>query len=162
MQTNQNSKRIAHGAMVAALYVVLTLVFAPISFGAVQLRVSEALSIMPMFGFSAVWGLFVGCLLANILGGAVLLDVIFGSLATLIGAIGGYLLRKNRWLVPVPAIVSNAVIVPFVLKYGYGVDMPIWIMMLYVAAGEIISCYILGEIFASILKKNKNVFRKVN
>ena len=162
-----NSKRtptsfITQSAVIAAIYVVLTVVFAPISFNVMQVRISEMLTILPLFTSAAIPGLFIGCILGNLLGGAIVLDVVFGSIATLIGAVGGYLLRKNRWLVPVPAIVSNAVIVPFVLKYGYGVDMPIWIMMLYVAAGEIISCYILGEIFASILKKNKNVFRKVN
>ena len=162
-----NSKRtptsfITQSAVIAAIYVVLTVVFAPISFNVMQVRISEMLTILPLFTSAAIPGLFIGCILGNLLGGAIVLDVVFGSIATLIGAVGGYLLRKNRWLVPLPAIIANAVIVPFVLKYGYGVDMPIWIMMLYVAAGEIISCYILGEIFASLLQKNRNVFRKEN
>ena len=111
---NKTSLYIANGAMVAAIYVVLTLLFAPISYGAMQVRISEALCILPMFTSSAIPGLFVGCLLANLLGGAVIWDVIFGSLATLIGAAGSYLLRKNRWLVPIPPIAANVVIIPLV------------------------------------------------
>ena len=107
---------ITQGAAIAALYVVLTLVFAPISFGPVQLRVAEALCILPMFTPAAIPGLFIGCLIANLLGGGIVLDVVFGSLATLIGAVLGYMLRSNRWLVPLPAVIANALIVPFVLK----------------------------------------------
>ena len=149
------TSRLAQGAAIAALYVVLTLVFAPISFGAMQIRVSEILTILPLFTPAAIPGLFVGCLLANLLGGAVVLDVIFGSLATLIGAALGYVLRFNRWLVPIPAILANTVIVPLVLRHGYGVDMPLYLMAIYVAAGEIIGCYILGELFATILLRYK-------
>ena len=100
-------------------------------------------------------GLFVGCLLANILGGAVIWDVIFGSIATLIGAAIGYKLRFSRWLVPIPAIVSNTVIIPLVLRYGYGVDIPIPLLMLYIAAGEIVSCYVLGELLAEVLSRSR-------
>lgn len=151
---------ITQSAVIAAIYVVLTVVFAPISFNVMQIRISEMLTILPLFTPAAIPGLFIGCILGNLLGGAIVVDIIFGSIATLIGAIGGYALRNNRWLVPVPAIVSNAVIIPFVLKYGYGFDMPILIMLLYVAAGEIIGCYILGEILAAVLQKNKNIFKK--
>ena len=110
---------VAHAAMIAAVYVVLTMLFAPFSFRAIQVRVSEALTILPLFTPAAVPGLFVGCILANMLGGAIIWDVIFGSLATLIGAVAGMMLRKNRWLVPIPAIAANTVIVPLVLRYGY-------------------------------------------
>ena len=151
---------ITQSAVIAAIYVVLTVVFAPISFNVMQIRISEMLTILPLFTPAAIPGLFIGCILGNLLGGAIVVDIIFGSIATLIGAIGGYALRNNRWLVPIPAIVSNAVIIPFVLKYGYGFDMPILIMLLYVAAGEIIGCYILGEILAAVLQKNKNIFKK--
>ena len=85
--------------------------------------------------------------------------MIFGSLATLIGAALGYLLRKNRWLVPIPAVIANALIVPFVLKYGYGVvDTAIPILMLQILGGEIMGCYVLGEIFCSALLRRKGVF----
>ena len=150
---------ITQGAAIAALYVVLTLVFAPISFGPVQLRVAEALCILPMFTPAAIPGLFIGCLIANLLGGGIVLDVVFGSLATLIGAVLGYMLRSNRWLVPLPAVIANALIVPFVLKYGYGVvDVAVPVLMLQIAAGEILGCYVLGELFASALMKRKAIF----
>ena len=149
---------IVQGAAIAALYVVLTLIFAPISFGEMQVRISEALTILPLFTPAAIPGLFVGCLLGNLLGGAIVWDVLFGSLATLIGAVGGYLLRKYRWLVPLPTVLANGIIVPFVLRYGYGVALPIPLMMVYVAVGEIISCYGLGELLITVLQKHGNIF----
>lgn len=160
---NANRKRalfVAQGAVIAALYVVLTVVLAPISFGAMQVRLSEILAVLPMFTPAAVPGLFIGCLLGNLLGGAVIWDTVFGSLATLIGAAGGYLLRSNRWLVPLPTIAANTVIVPFVLRYAYEVNLPIPLLALYVAIGEIISCYLLGELLIALLQKRKVKFDK--
>ena len=165
-QKEQGTKRfgpafITQGAVIAALYVVLTMLFAPISFGPMQVRIAEAMTIMPLFTPAAIPGLFVGCIIANLFGGAVILDVVFGSIATLIGAVGGYLLRENRWLVPIPAILANTFIVPLVLQHGYGVSMPYWLLAVYIAVGEIIGCYILGEIFATILLKyGKRIIRK--
>ena len=153
-------KRMAQAAIIAALYVVLTLIFAPISFGEVQLRVAEVLTILPMFTSAAVPGLFLGCVIANMCAGAALIDVIAGSFATLIGAIGSYLLRSNRWLVPVPAILANALIVPLILQYGYGVKLPYLLLFGYIALGEIGGCYILGELFATLLIKHKDVLFK--
>ena len=158
--TDPRVLRITQAAAIAALYVVLTLVFAPISFGPVQLRIAEALCILPLFTASAIPGLFIGCLLANLIGGGVILDVVFGSLATLIGAALGYMLRKNRWLVPIPTVVANALIIPFVLKYGYGVvDTAIPILMVQILAGEILGAYVLGEIFGSALLKRNSIFK---
>ena len=153
--------RIAHGAIIAAVYVVLCIVFQPISYGPVQFRIAEALTIMPLFTPAAIPGLFVGCVLANILGHGVILDVIFGSIATLIGAVLGYLLRRNRWLVPIPAVVANALIIPVVLRYVYGfTDVPIALEMLYILAGEVVGCYILGELLAAILiPRRKALFK---
>ena len=151
------TRRIAHGAIIAAVYVVLCIIFQPISYGAIQFRIAEALTIMPLFTPAAIPGLFVGCILANIIGQGVIMDVIFGSLATLIGAVLGYLLRRNRWLVPIPAVVANALIIPFVLRYGYGItDIPIALEMVYILAGEVVGCYILGEVLATILMPHKN------
>lgn len=150
----------AQGALIAALYATLTVIFAPISFGPVQVRIAEALTILPMFTSAAIPGLFIGCIIANLFGGAIIWDVIFGALATLIGAAGGYRLRNNRWLVPIPTIIANGIIVPFVLKYGYGMDMPIILMMLYVSVGEIIGCYVLGEMLASALLKHGKILQK--
>ena len=156
--TRSQVLRITQGALIAALYVVLTMAFAPISFGPMQLRIAEALTILPLFTAAAVPGLFAGCILANILGGGVIWDIIFGSLATLIGAWLGYKLRENRWLVPLPAVVSNTLIIPFVLRYGYGVaDIPLPLMMVYIAAGEVAGCYILGELLGSLLLRYRGV-----
>ena len=146
--------RITQGAVIAALYVVLTLVFAPISFGPVQVRIAEALCILPMFTPAAIPGLFIGCLIANLIGGGIMLDVIFGSIATLIGAVFGYMPRSNRWLVPLPAIIANTLIVPFVLRYGYGVvDIAIPVLMFQIMVGEIAGCFVLGEILCTALQK---------
>ncbi len=147
------TKFITMSAAIAAIYVVLTIVFAPISFLAVQVRIAEALTALPMFSLAAIPGLFIGCLFGNLLGGAVVWDIVFGSIATLIGAVGSYLLRKNRWLVPIPPIVSNSLIVPFVLKYAYGMDLPIPVLILDVFIGELLGCYVLGELLISIIEK---------
>ena len=148
---NSKGTFITHAAAIAAIYVVLTLVFAPISYGEVQVRIAEALTILPFFTPAAIPGLFIGCLIANVIGGSIVLDVIFGSIATLLGAAGTWMLRKNRWLAPLPPIISNTVIVPLVLRFGYGVLLPIPLLMVFIAIGEIISCYILGELLLSVL-----------
>ncbi len=144
-------------AAIAAIYVVLTLVFAPFSYGEIQVRISEALTILPYFTPAAVPGLFIGCLIANILGGAILPDIIFGSLATLVGAVISYALRRNKFLVPIPPIVANTLVVPFVLRYGYGVESAIPFMMATVGIGEIISCGILGLGLLFALERYKGV-----
>lgn len=113
--------------------------------GVIQVRLSEALTILPVFTPAAIPGLVVGCVISNILTGAVIWDVIFGSLATLIGAVGTYLLRKrHRILYPLPPIIANTVIVPLVLTYAYGVPDALWFSALTVCAGEVISCGVLG------------------
>lgn len=148
-------------AMIAAIYVVLTYVFAPFSFGEVQIRIAEALTILPVFTPAAIPGLFVGCIVGNILGGAILPDIIFGSIATLIGAVFTYQLRnKNRFLAPLPPIISNTVIVPFVLRYGYGVALPIPFMMLTVGVGEVVGCGVLGLVLYTALNRYRNVIFK--
>lgn len=149
---------LVQGAAIAAIYVVLTLVFAPFSFGEVQVRVSEALTILPFFTPAAIPGLFVGCIIANTLGGAIPVDIVCGSLATLLGAVFTYLLRdKTKWLAPVPPIVANALIVPFVLFYGYGVPLPIPFMMVTVGIGEVLSCGVMGMIVLMALEKYRGV-----
>ena len=112
-----------------------------------------ALTILPAFTPAAIPGLVIGCLLSNTLTGCVLLDIIFGSVATLIGALGSYALRRHTWLVPIPPIVSNMIIVPFVLRYAYGATDAFPFMIATVGAGEIISCYLLGMILYGALKK---------
>ena len=161
---NKNINYLTQAAMIAAIYVVLTYVFAPFSFGEVQVRIAEALTILPVFTPAAIPGLFVGCLIGNILGGAILPDIIFGSLATLIGAFFTYQLRdKNKFLAPLPPIAANTIVVPFVLRYGYGVALPIPFMMLTVGFGEVLSCGVLGMVLYFALRKYKNiVFRPIS
>lgn len=151
---------IVQAAAIAAIYVVLTVVFAPLSFGEVQVRFAEALTILPYFTPAAIPGLFVGCIIGNFLGGAIPVDIICGSIATLIGAFGSYALRKQKFLVPVPPIMANTVIVPFVLFYGYGINLPVPLMMLSVGAGEVLSCGVLGLVILSALDRYKNVIFK--
>lgn len=154
---NKGTLFMVQAAAIAAVYVVLTTVFAAFSFGEVQVRISEALTILPVFTPAAIPGLFVGCIISNFLGGAILMDVIFGSIATLIGAVFTWKLRRSsKWLAPIPPIVANAVIVPFTLYYGYGVNLPIPFMMLTVGIGEVISCGVLGMILYEALNKYRH------
>ncbi len=151
---NKNVNFLTQAAMIAAIYVVLTYLFAPFSFGEIQVRISEALTILPLFTPAAVPGLFIGCLIGNILGGAILPDIVFGSTATLIGAALTYCLREQKpiWG-PLPPIAANTIIVPFVLRFGYGINLPIPFMMLTVGIGEVISCGILGMILYTALSR---------
>lgn len=147
----------AQAAMIAAIYVVLTVIFAPISFGQVQFRIAEALTILPVFTPAAIPGLFIGCLIGNIMGGAILPDIVVGSIATLIGAIFTYTLRNHsRFLAPIPPIISNTILVPFVLYYGYQINIPIPFQMLTVGIGEVISCGVLGMIVHTALSRYKD------
>lgn len=162
MKRNAKVLFMAQAAMIAAIYVVLTIVFAPFSFKEIQVRISEALTILPVFTPAAIPGLFIGCLLSNILGGCIVPDIIFGSIATLIGAAGTYLLRRqNLYVALLPPIVSNMVLVPFVLRFGYQVPLPIPVLMLTVGIGEVISCGILGRVLHNILAKYKAVIFKI-
>ena len=153
---NQKVMFLTRAAMIAAVYVVLSVVFAPFGTKAVQVRIAEALTILPVFSSAAVPGLFVGCLIGNMLAGSILPDVIFGSLATLIGALGTRALRRTHPVLGTfPPILSNMIIVPLVLRYGYGDPLPIPYMMLTVGIGEIISCGVLGMILYAALKPIK-------
>lgn len=155
---NKGTQFLTEAAAIGAIYVVLTLLLAPLSFGEVQIRFSEALTILPFFTPAAIPGLFIGCIIANLLGGAIPVDIIFGSIPTLIGAVFTYKLRNsNRFLAPIPPIAANAIIVPFVLRFGYGVNLPIPLMMLTVGIGEVVSCAIVGLILQTALLKYKNV-----
>lgn len=149
-------------AIIAALYVVLTVVSAMLGLAsnAIQVRLSEALTVLPYFTPAAVPGVTIGCLLANILTGAPLPDVIFGTLATFLGALGGYALRKKQYLVALPTILSNAFIIPLVLQYAYGVKDAFWFLILTVGAGEVISAGIFGGLLLYVLKKH-NLFRRL-
>ena len=155
-------KYITQSAMIAAIYVVLTLFISAFNLasGAIQIRISEALTVLPAFTPAAIPGLFIGCFISNLISGGLILDVIFGSLATLIGACGTYLLRKWKWAVPIPPILSNVLIVPFVLAYVYNLPGGVPYFMATVGIGQIISCGILGMIVYGIIAKHRNVIFK--
>ena len=141
----EKTRFISHAALIAAFYTALSLAFAPISFGPVQLRVAEALCVLPYFTPAAPVGLFVGCILANcFVSGMIWADIVFGSLATLISAMLARRFRKHKLLVPLPAVVLNALVVPLVLKFGYGFSDALWFMAATVGIGQIGACYIIG------------------
>ncbi|MCI9297723.1 MAG: QueT transporter family protein [Lachnospiraceae bacterium] len=171
---------LVQAAMIAAIYVVLTLLANAFGLAnyAIQVRFSEALTILPFFTPAAVPGLFVGCILSNILTGCLPLDTVFGSLATLIGALGTYAIGRisrkaigaarsalepqkksaiYKFLVPLPPIISNTLIVPFVLAYVYQFEGSIPYFMLTVGTGEVISCGVLGLILLFSLDRYKNI-----
>ena len=161
---NQNQTRRLHtasitqAAIIAALYIVLTFFANALGLAnyAIQVRFSESLTVLPYFTKASIPGLFIGCLLSNILTGCALPDIIFGSLATLVGSITTYALRKYKWAAPLGPIVSNAIIVPFVLLYAYGIQ-PLWLSFITVTIGEIISCGVLGMILLTTLERYRNV-----
>ena len=148
---------VTQAALIAALYVALTFVTSSfgLASGPIQLRLSEALTIQPYFTPAAVPGLFVGCILANIVSQCALWDIIFGSIATLIGAIFTRILRKHKFLAPVPPIIANVLIVPFVIANVYGSQYSIPFLMLTVGIGEILSCGVLGMVLLTALNKHK-------
>ena len=146
---------LTHGALIAALYVVLTLVANAMGLAnhAIQIRFSEALTILPLFTPAAIPGLTIGCLLSNLLTGCAPLDVLLGSIATLLGALGTYLLRGHKWLAVCCPIAANVLIVPFVLSYVYQFPGSIPYFMLTVGIGEIFSCGVLGLLLHRVLQK---------
>ena len=162
---------ITQAAIIAALYTVLTIFAASLNLasGAIQVRFSEVLTILPFFSFAGVPGVTIGCLVSNIVIGSDIFDIIFGTLATFIGAVGtwyiGILFKKTgknilKFLAPLPPIIANTIIVPFVLAYAYHVPDGIPFLMLTVGAGEVISCGILGLILLTALYPIRNkVFR---
>ena len=153
-QKSNHTLLLVQAAMIAALYVVLTYIANAMGLAssAIQIRFSEALTILPYFTPAAIPGLFVGCFLSNILTGCAIPDIIFGSIATLIGALLTRRLRKCKWLAPVPPILANTLIVPFVLLYAYGIQ-PLWLSFITVGIGEVISCGVLGMLLLIVLEK---------
>ena len=152
----QNTRHLTVAAAIAALYVVLTGLSALFGLdkGAIQFRISEALTVLPCLTPAAIPGLFVGCLLSNLLYAAALPDLIFGSLATLLGAVGTYYLgRKVKWLSALPPILSNTVIIPLVLKYAYGLEGGLLYFAVTVFVGEFVCCGLIGTLLLYHLPK---------
>lgn len=156
--TQSRVRYITLSATIAALYVVLTLISAAfgLSSGVIQLRISEALCVLVAFTPAAIPGLTIGCLISNLIASANILDIVFGSLATFLGALGGYYLRKKKWLITLPTLLSNVIIVPLVIVYGFGVkDMALPLVALTVGIGEFLSATVLGTGLLLILEKYK-------
>lgn len=159
-----SAKYIAKGGIIAALYVVFTYISYTMNLSgqlAVQLRLSEALTILPFFTSAAIPGLTIGCLLANLLTGSVVWDVVFGTLATLLGAIGTFLLRKYRFAAPIPPIISNTLIIPFVLTYAYQLPDGIPLLMLSVFLGEAICCGVLGILLQTVIIRTQGIRKMI-
>jgi uncharacterized membrane protein len=164
----KKTKFIAQAGIIAALYAVLVVLitFTPLGglmFGPVQFRVSEALTVLPYFTPAAIPGLFVGCIVSNLAGmafggGLGMLDVVFGSLATLAAAGCTYLLRRRKWLAPLPPVVINAVVVGLLLTYAYNDNLPLIVNMLSVGAGQLVVCYGLGMPLLLLLEKRRSIF----
>lgn len=165
MNNNHKSKQkamysLVYGGMTGALYTVLTLAFAPVALGPVQFRVSEALCILPYFTPAAIPGITIGCFLSNLILGAAVPDIVFGSLATLIGGFLSYRLRKYKLAVCLPPILSNTIIIPWVLKFAYGIPDFIPFMMLTVGIGEVLAVGVLGNLLLFTLERYKKlIFR---
>ncbi len=166
----RRSKKMIYGALVGAMYTVLTLLSASFGManGLIQVRISEALTILPLFTSSAIWGLFAGCIISNILTGCALWDIIFGSLATLLGAmityyIGKLKFKNSYFFAPIGPILSNTAIIPVILTYVYGLTEAYYIICLGIFAGELISAGLLGILLYLGLKRHENViFGKEN
>ncbi|MBQ9132069.1 MAG: QueT transporter family protein [Clostridia bacterium] len=165
MRTGKNRSNliyICQAGLIAALYTVLTVAIGAVGLanGAIQLRISEALCVLPFFTPAAIPGLTLGCLISNLWTGCIWQDVVFGSLATLLGAIGARALRRWSWSVPLPTVLANLFIVPPVLAYGYHAQGGIPFLMLTVGIGEILSAYVMGMILFGWLRKHGNgIFR---
>ena len=152
---------LTRGAIVAAMYVALTYVsFAfGLASGVIQLRLSEALCVLPIFLPEAVFGLTLGCFLSNLFMGSAIWDIIFGSLATLIGALGAYLLgkcpEKIKFLTTLPTVLANAIIIPPVLIFAYGATDGYPFILATVSLGEILSAGVLGTLLYYGIKKSR-------
>lgn len=148
------TNQITTGAIIAALYAALTILLAPISYGSVQFRVSEALCILPIFTPAAIPGLFIGCIISNLFNPtASMIDIIFGSLATLIAALLTRKLRGNVWLAALPPVILNGLIVGFILYYQFA--LPLFATIGQVTLGEFSVLYFLGVPLYFLLKNQK-------
>ena len=158
---NTKTKKLSRGAMIAAIYVVLTLIANALGLanGAIQVRLSEALTVLPIFFPEAIAGLGVGCFISNLITGCALPDIVFGTFATLLGAVGTRIFKKSRPLAMLCPVVSNSIIVPFVLKFAYGLG-DVWYYLAFtVCIGEVISCVVLGGLVIKMTDKHYNILK---
>ena len=170
MNQNSSVRKLVHCGVVAAIYVVLCLALQPLSYGAVQVRVAEALCLLPVFGAEYIVGVVLGCFLANLLGSTIV-DVIFGTLATLLACLVTYKLRNIRFkglaLASLPPVLFNAVIIGIEIAVMFPdptSSAPIWLACITngisVGIGELISCTVLGVVLVKLIESNA-ALRKV-
>ncbi len=154
---SKSIQNLCYAALIAAIYVALTHLsnFFGLASGAIQLRLSEALTILPLLTPAAIPGLAIGCFLANLTTGCLLWDIIGGTAATLLGALGTRYLSKSKWTGPIWPILANMLIVPFVLQYAYQLPGGYFYFMLTVGIGEILCCGVLGIALYQVLRKTK-------
>ena len=159
MRTKLTTRYLAQAAIIAAAYAALSILLLAISFGPVQLRVAEALTVLPLFTPAAIPGLAAGCLIANVFSPAGLPDMIVGTLATLIGAGGCYALRKKPLAALLPTVLANALLVGPMLYYTYGLPISFFACIAWVGLGEAIACYLLGYPLCRLLRLHTDIFR---
>ncbi len=158
MYRRRKTSFLTQSAVIGALYIVLTEISAVmgISNGMIQFRLSEMLCVLPIFTPAAIPGLFIGCFISDIIAGGVIWDAVFGSIATLLGAAGAYLLRKKSlYLSSVPTVLANTAMIPFVLRFAYGAEGSLWLFAFTVFIGEFLTAGIMGTFLAKTLKKHK-------
>jgi uncharacterized membrane protein len=153
---------LVQAALIGAAYAALTMVLAPLSYGSgpipIQVRISESLTILPYFTPAAIPGLFIGCLISNLISPYGIIDLICGSLATLLAAFGSFALRKNKFLVPLPPVILNSLIIGAMFYYLYGVNASFLANMLWIGGGEALACYLLGFPLLLLLEKRRSIF----
>ena len=169
---NIMANQIAQGAAIAAIYAVLSLATYQFSYLEIQCRLAEALCMTIFYTPAGVWGVIIGCFITNLFGGS-WIDIVFGTLATVIAAVltkpvAGYVRKRcgdrldirHSLLLPIPTVIVNAAIIPFVLYYGYGISSMgnatakwavLGLMAFSVGAGEIISCYLFGPVVVKVM-----------
>ncbi|MCX7773324.1 MAG: QueT transporter family protein [Clostridia bacterium] len=152
-----SAKFIVQASLIAAVYAILTTFLQSFGFGPIQFRLAEAMTVLPAILPASIPGLFVGCILANILGGFGIIDIVFGSLATLLAAVCTYLLRKNKFLFPFPPVFFNALIVGAYVYILYDKTYPMPLTMLFIGISEFILAYGLGLTLVSFIKSNKGL-----
>jgi len=150
-----NTRTIVQAALIAAVYTALTLLIKPLAYGPIQFRISEVLTVLPAVLPSSIPGVFIGCILANLLGGYGVIDIVLGSLATLLAGLSTWFLRKHRFLVPLPPVVFNGLIVGTYVYLLFDQTYPWPLTMLFIALSEAVICYGLGLPLLSLIRKNR-------
>lgn len=155
-----STKKMVFGALVGALYAALTLAIPFMSFLPNQLRVSEALTVLPYFSSYSVVGIFVGCLVSNILSPYGVLDIVIGSLASLIAALFTYYIGRSNFrykkiIAPLPAVIVNAIMIGWLISYSS--NTPFMVNAISVGFGQLLSCYILGLPLLFFIDKNSKL-----